>query len=212
MVIDRRTVVFRKGAKVKVNQATIVGRGETGCWARASIKGKLNVWMAVQHEWTEGTRDMRERQRSKPAGPSAETGPSCRAAGSWCGQWKILRVSRLTSQDLNFADKEEGKKKYGIFSEIGGRCPDDILGISPAEEGGKNGDKTIRKLFMRCLYTKWTRNWSHRTMHECRFHKRASRVRLHCLTNPGLRSHKRYFTPAAILSQGLSSTQFRRPF
>ena len=97
-----------------------------------------------------------------------------------------LKVNESGSE---FADKEE---KYGIFSEIG----DDILGISPAEEGGKNGEKTIRKLFVRCLDAEWMRNWSHRTMHECRFDKRASPVRLHCLTKPGHPTHIRYRAPA----------------
>jgi hypothetical protein len=33
---------------------------------------------------------------------------------------------KVNESRSEFADKEE---KYGIFSEIGGSCPDDILGI-----------------------------------------------------------------------------------
>lgn len=105
-----------------------------------------------------------------------------------------------------FADKEEGKN-----TEFLAKLGEDILGMSPAEEGGENGEKTIRYLFVRCLYTEWTRNWSHTTKHGCRFDKRASQVRLHCLTNPGLLIRIRYPAPAAIPSQALGSTRFRPP-
>ena len=125
---------------------------------------------------SEGTTDMgsfNPAQRSKSAGPSAEH--------AWLEPPVVPRevmrpMEGITCLKVNesrseFADKEAGKK-YGIFSEIGGTCPGRYLGNSPAEEGGENGQRTIRKLFVQCLYTKWTRNWSHRTKHGCRFDKR----------------------------------------
>lgn len=115
--------------------------------------------VAPSHEWTARTTEMGLRIGDSDPGRRAR-----RRRHIWGEPVVVPREVVRPMEDITcvkfnesgseFADKEEGKKKYGIFSEIGGRCPDDILGISPAEEGGKNGEKTIRN----CLCGVCTRN------------------------------------------------------
>ena len=89
---------------------------------------------------------------------------SCRAAGSGAANG-ILRVSSLTSHDLNLQIR---RGKIRNFYRNWGK---DILGICRPRKVAKTARKTIRNLFVRYLYTEWTRNWSHRTKHGCRFDK-----------------------------------------